>query len=111
MTICSSYLIINRRDAYSKSEVNADEEMNRVFKVLASQENDTVRPRTITHLGRDLTFQRACGQVLDSSFDELCDRVSVLTFFPIKHFKDLWAIRLWVQAIIYKSRNISTPFL
>lgn len=62
--------------------------MNRAFKVLCSQENDTIRPRTITHLGRDLTFKRTCGQVLDSSFDELCDRVSICFDF-LQNFKYL----------------------
>ena len=51
--------------------------MERMFKILCSQENDIIRPRTITHFGRDLTFQRTCGQVLDSNFEELCNRVSV----------------------------------
>lgn len=51
--------------------------MTTKFKVLCSQENDTVRPRTITHLGRDLTFAKTCGQVLDSQFTELCDRVCI----------------------------------
>lgn len=55
-------------------ECNADQELNRIFKILASQENDIVRPKTITHLGRDLKFNKTCGQVLDSSFDELCDQ-------------------------------------
>lgn len=58
-----------------KSQCNADEELSRVFKILCSQENDVVRPRTITHLGRDLKFDKTCGQVLFSTFDELCDRV------------------------------------
>lgn len=46
-----------------------------MFKILSSQENDVVRPRTITHLGRDLKFEKTCGQVLFSTFDDLCDRV------------------------------------
>lgn len=66
---------------YRKSQVNADAEMKTAFKMLCTQENDTVRQRTITHLGRDLVFQQACGQVLNSSFDELCDRVSCSFFF------------------------------
>lgn len=63
-----------------KSECNADEELNRVFKILSSQENDVVRPRTITHLGRDLKFEKTCGQVLFSTFDDLCDRVCLTVF-------------------------------
>lgn len=46
-----------------------------MFKILSSQENDVVRPRTITHLGRDLKFDKTCGQVLFSTFENLCDRV------------------------------------
>lgn len=61
--------------------------MERMFKILCSQENDIIRPRTITHFGRDLTFQRTCGQVLDSTFEELCDRVriSMLNLYQSKY--------------------------
>jgi protein AFG1 len=50
--------------------------MNKVFKYLCSLENDIIRPRTISIKGRDVTFKKTCGQVLDSTFSELCDRVS-----------------------------------
>ncbi|XP_067631789.1 putative ATPase N2B [Eurosta solidaginis] len=56
------------------SETDANGEMERMFKILCTQENDIVRPRIITHFGRDLTFQKTCGRVLDSNFEELCDR-------------------------------------
>ncbi|XP_065367368.1 putative ATPase N2B [Calliphora vicina] len=56
------------------TKTDAKAQMERMFKILCSQENDIIRPRTITHFGRDLTFQRTCGQVLDSNFEELCDR-------------------------------------
>lgn len=26
---------------------------------------------------RNITFQRVCGQILDASFEELCDRVKL----------------------------------
>ncbi|XP_026667257.1 putative ATPase N2B isoform X2 [Ceratina calcarata] len=45
-----------------------------IFKFLCSKENDVVRPRTISIRGRNVTFERTCGQVLDSTFEELCDR-------------------------------------
>lgn len=61
---------------FVKGQTDADADMNRMFKILCSEENDIIRPRTITHLGRNLTFSRTCGQVLDSTFDELCNRVS-----------------------------------
>lgn len=57
---------------------NADEEMNNIFKYLSSLENDIVRPRTLSFMGRNVTFQKCCGQVLDSTFLELCDRVSYI---------------------------------
>lgn len=66
---------------FRKSKCDADNELNRVFKILSSQENDIVRPRTITHLGRDLKFEKTCGQVLFSTFDDLCDRVRVAFVF------------------------------
>ncbi|XP_030558446.1 putative ATPase N2B isoform X1 [Drosophila novamexicana] len=59
---------------FVKGETDAEADMNRMFKILCAEENDIIRPRTITHFGRDLKFARTCGQVLDSSFDELCDR-------------------------------------
>ncbi|KAL9921293.1 putative ATPase N2B [Glossina fuscipes fuscipes] len=59
---------------FVKSETDTKVQMERMFKILCSQENDIVRARTITHLGRDLKFQSACGRVLNSSFKELCDR-------------------------------------
>uniref|UniRef100_A0A1A9WJ01 ATPase N2B n=1 Tax=Glossina brevipalpis TaxID=37001 RepID=A0A1A9WJ01_9MUSC len=59
---------------FVKSETDAKAQMSRMFKILCSQENDVVRPRTITHLGRNLKFKSACGRVLNSSFKELCDR-------------------------------------
>ncbi|KAH8320599.1 hypothetical protein KR067_005754 [Drosophila pandora] len=59
---------------FVKGQTDADADMNRMFKILCSEENDIIRPRTITHLGRNLTFSRTCGQVLDSTFDELCNR-------------------------------------
>ncbi|XP_050324633.1 putative ATPase N2B [Bactrocera neohumeralis] len=59
---------------FVKSKTDANAEMERMFKILCTQENDIVRPRTITHFGRDLTFQKTCGRVLDSTFEELCDR-------------------------------------
>lgn len=69
--------------------------MDLAFKILCSQETDTIRPRTITHLGRDLTFAKTCGQVLDSSFGELCNRVrhihisSTNTLFYCKYLQPL----------------------
>ena len=64
-------------DFYRTTECDADSEINRVFKFLSSKENDTVRPKTLTIKGRNVTFEKTCGQVVDSTFEELCDRVSL----------------------------------
>jgi len=49
--------------------------MDTLFKFLCSRENDTVRPKTLRIKGRNVTFEKTCGQVADCSFVELCDRV------------------------------------
>lgn len=59
---------------FVKSECDADKELDRLFKVLASQENDIVRPRVLTIKGRNVEFRKTCGRILDASFSELCDR-------------------------------------
>lgn len=56
------------------SEPDTNAKIDTIFKVLCSNENDYVRGRTFTHFGRNLTFEKTCGRVLDSTFDELCDR-------------------------------------
>lgn len=59
---------------FDKSLGDANASMDKLFKVLCSQENDMIRPKTFTHFGRNITFAKTCGQVLDSTFEELCDR-------------------------------------
>ncbi|XP_052866153.1 putative ATPase N2B [Anopheles cruzii] len=59
---------------FDKSQGDANAAMDKLFKVLCSQENDMIRPKTFTHFGRNITFAKTCGQVLDSTFEELCDR-------------------------------------
>lgn len=84
-----------------KSKCNADDELNRVFKILSSQENDVVRPRTITHLGRDLKFDKTCGQVLFSTFDDLCDRVRINLY----HLLSFWHLNAGRFSIFKKLHN------
>uniref|UniRef100_A0A1B0GJ93 Atpase n=2 Tax=Lutzomyia longipalpis TaxID=7200 RepID=A0A1B0GJ93_LUTLO len=61
---------------YIKSPDNDDasKAMDRMFKILCSQENDIIRPKTFTHLGRNLNFSKTCGQILDTTFEEICER-------------------------------------
>lgn len=48
--------------------------INNIFKYLISKENDTVRPKIFNILDRNVQFQKTCGGVLDSTFEELCNR-------------------------------------
>uniref|UniRef100_A0A0A9WA85 Putative ATPase N2B n=1 Tax=Lygus hesperus TaxID=30085 RepID=A0A0A9WA85_LYGHE len=59
---------------FVKSETEADREIDKIFKMLCSMENDIIRPRTLTIRGRNVTFKKTCGQVIDTTFDELCAR-------------------------------------
>lgn len=63
-----------RRNIFSKDDPDAERKINAIFKVLCSQENDIIRPKTFTHFGRNISFEKTCGQVLYTSFEELCDR-------------------------------------
>ena len=47
-----------------------------MFKALIAQETDSVGERNFIVRGRNVHFKRGCGMVLDTSFDELCNRVS-----------------------------------
>lgn len=53
-----------------------DDSVDTMFKYLCSMENDTIRPKTLTIKGRNVSFNKTCGQVIDATFEELCDRVS-----------------------------------
>ncbi|XP_076380991.1 putative ATPase N2B isoform X1 [Megalopta genalis] len=53
---------------------DAVNDVDKIFKYLCSKENDIVRSRTFSIRGHNVTFNKTCGQVLDSTFDELCNR-------------------------------------
>ncbi|CAG9127009.1 unnamed protein product [Plutella xylostella] len=60
---------------FINSELTPDNDaVENLFKFLASKENDTVRPRVINIMGRNVQFAKSCGRILYTSFDELCDR-------------------------------------
>lgn len=63
----------NKKIYFTKGK-DATNDVDKVFKYLCSMENDVIRPRTISIRGRNVTFRKTCGQVLDSTFEELCDR-------------------------------------
>lgn len=59
---------------YFLTDEDAESSLNATFKFMQSKETDTVRPRTIRIKGRDVTFQKTCGGLLDADFEELCGR-------------------------------------
>jgi peroxisome-assembly ATPase len=59
---------------FSDTDPDSDCQIDIIFKVLCSQENDIIRPKTFTHFGRNITFEKTCGQILDTTFDEICCR-------------------------------------
>lgn len=71
--------VVNCNIYYRNNELTPDNNaVDNLFKFLISKENDTVRPRVINIMGRNVKFGKSCGRILDSTFDELCDRVSLL---------------------------------
>ncbi|CAG5039971.1 unnamed protein product [Parnassius apollo] len=72
------YRLRGTGNKYSKYFINSELQENNavdtLFKFLASKETDTVRPRVINIMGRNVKFAKSCGRVLDSTFEELCDR-------------------------------------
>ncbi|XP_054163131.1 putative ATPase N2B isoform X2 [Oppia nitens] len=62
------------KQIYFLIEEDAEKELQRMFKILSSRENDTIRPKTVTIKERNVTFAKTCGRIADCTFDELCDR-------------------------------------
>ena len=55
-------------------EGDQQKEMDILFKVMVSKENDVVGPHTYRIKGRDVTFKKTCGQIAYCDFEELCGR-------------------------------------
>lgn len=66
---------------YFISGQDPEDAVDTIFKYLCSMENDTVRPKTLSFKGRNVTFKKTCGQIIDSTFEELCDRVSFIIYY------------------------------
>lgn len=59
---------------FIKSKSDEASLVDNIFKYLISKENDVCRPKVFTILERNVKFKKTCGGVLDTTFDELCDR-------------------------------------
>lgn len=80
---------ISNQSIYLLKSDNADEKLDRLFKIFASKENDVIRSKTLTIMGRNVIFKKTCGHVADCEFDELCSRalgaVDYLTLSQVFH--------------------------
>ncbi|KAL2098867.1 hypothetical protein ACEWY4_005347 [Coilia grayii] len=56
------------------SEPDVHATLDKMFDEMAFKQNDITRPRTLNVRNRKLTLSKACGTILDCTFDELCDR-------------------------------------
>ncbi|XP_022900557.1 putative ATPase N2B [Onthophagus taurus] len=90
---------------FVKSQHEGEDPVDNIFKELISKENDFVRPRTFTILGRNVTFNKTCGGVLDTNFEELCcrpvgasDYLHLTQFFHTIIIRDLPQLSLKLQS-------------
>ncbi|CAH2107426.1 unnamed protein product [Euphydryas editha] len=98
---------------FINGELTADNNpVDNLFKFLISKETDTVRVRVINILGRNVKFAKTCGRVLDSTFDELCDRPLGASDYLIisKTFHTVF-IRELPQLSIFKHRSQIRRFI
>lgn len=63
----------NKTNYFEKNKFQQDP-ITPIFKVLIARENDVIRSKTFTILGRNVTFRKVCGGVLETTFEELCIR-------------------------------------
>uniref|UniRef100_A0A183C0K8 AFG1-like ATPase n=1 Tax=Globodera pallida TaxID=36090 RepID=A0A183C0K8_GLOPA len=89
-----------------------DTKMDISFKLLSSQENDVVGPKTIRILGRNVGIDRCCGRVADVHFDELCKRPlsanDYLAISRVFHTVLIRRIPLFTRAKLSEARRFIT---
>uniref|UniRef100_A0A183CDR3 ATPase_AAA_core domain-containing protein n=1 Tax=Globodera pallida TaxID=36090 RepID=A0A183CDR3_GLOPA len=89
-----------------------DTKMDISFKLLSSQENDVVGPKTIRILGRNVGIERCCGRVADVHFDELCKRPlsanDYLAISRVFHTVLIRRIPLFTRAKLSEARRFIT---
>jgi len=57
---------------FNSQDASTKDKLEDVFKLLCENEKQDVKPKTVEVYGRNNVFQRACGKVAFTSFDELC---------------------------------------
>ncbi|KAM7403484.1 hypothetical protein PAMA_004102 [Pampus argenteus] len=59
---------------FLSSEPDAEVTLDKMFDELAFTQNDITRPRVLNVLNRKVRLDKACGTIVDCTFEELCDR-------------------------------------
>lgn len=96
---------------FVKSKADEQDPVDNIFKLLISQETDQVRPRIFNILDRNVSFNKTCGGVLDSTFDELCNRpLGAVDYLHLTQIFHTIIIRE-VPMITIKLRNEARRFI
>ncbi|XP_061599896.1 AFG1 like ATPase a [Cololabis saira] len=59
---------------FLSSEADAEATLDQMFDELAFKQNDITRPRVLNVNNRKVPMSKACGTIVDCTFEELCDR-------------------------------------
>ncbi|KAM6912214.1 AFG1 like ATPase a [Xenentodon cancila] len=59
---------------FLSSEADAEAMLDKMFDELAFKQNDITRPRVLNVHNRKVGLSKACGTIVDCTFEELCDR-------------------------------------
>lgn len=101
----------SKTNYFEKAKFKLDP-VDKIFKVLAAQENDVVRSKTFTILGRNVTFRKVCGGVLETSFAELCQRpLGANDYLHLTQFFHTIIIRDLPQLDLTKMRSEARRFI
>ncbi|XP_066150581.1 putative ATPase N2B [Euwallacea fornicatus] len=83
-----------------------------IFKFLCSKENDIVRSKTFVILDREVTFRKICGGILDTTFEELCDRpLGANDYLHLTNFFHTIIIRDVPQIDLHKMQSPARRFI
>ncbi|XP_064628537.1 AFG1-like ATPase [Lineus longissimus] len=81
---------------FINSVENVDDKFDDVFKYLAEQTGQKIKPKKLEYWGRSLTFAVTCGKILQTTFEDLCcqplgpiDFVEICKAFDIVMVRDI----------------------
>ncbi|XP_030762473.1 putative ATPase N2B [Sitophilus oryzae] len=96
---------------FVKSEYKLDP-IEPILKFLCSKENDIIRSKTFTILGRNITFRKVCGGILESSFEELCERpLGANDYLHLTQFFHTIIVRDVPQIDVIKMKSAARRFI